>query len=222
MREWQALSSKDPERAAKLKSPVELLKNWDCISAVDSVPMTLFAEAYDRVQKMIAKRDLQNYPGIRALEATLADLEKTRGSWKVAWGEINRLQRIHGSQIDLQGHGAFRDDQPSLAIAERRGPWASCSIFTRCLNRARCAATGSLGIPSSGWSSWRRQPKAKTILQFGESGDSASPHWFDQAVLYAKKQFKPSWYTQSEVQAHSERRYHPGEHATPRRARDER
>ena len=52
----------------------------------------------------------------------------------------------------------------------------------------------------------------QTILQFGESGDPASPHWFDQAALYAKKQFKQSWYAQADVEAHSERHYHPGEH----------
>ena len=40
----------------------------------------------------------------------------------MAWGEINRLQRIHGSQIDMQGQGAFRDDQPSLPIAGAPGP----------------------------------------------------------------------------------------------------
>jgi acyl-homoserine lactone acylase PvdQ len=48
-------------------------------------------------------------------------------------------------------------------------------------------------------------------VAFGESGDPASPHWFDQAALYAKKQFKPSWYARADVEAHSERHYHPGE-----------
>ena len=215
VREWEALSSKEPDRAARLKEPVELLKRWDCISAVDSVPMTLFAEAYDRVQKMIAKRDLQNYPGIRALEATMADLEKTRGSWKVAWGEINRLQRIHGSQIDLLGHGAFHDDQPSMPIAGAPGSLGVVFSFYTLPQSGQMRRYGFAGHSFVGAVELAAQPKAKTILQFGESGDPASPHWFDQAVLYAKKQFKPSWFTQTEVEAHSERRYHPGEHATP-------
>ena len=64
------------------------------------------------------------------------------------------------------------------------------------------------------------QPKAKTILQFGESGDPASPHWFDQAALYAQRLFKPSWYAQADVEAHCERRYHPGEKATERKPGD--
>ena len=34
VKEWEALSSKEPDRAAKLKEPVELLKGWDRVSAV--------------------------------------------------------------------------------------------------------------------------------------------------------------------------------------------
>src|SRR5262249_16457003 len=68
-KEWEALSAKDPERAAKLKEPIQALKEWNCVSTVDSVAMTLFADAYDRVLKMVAKKDLQNYPRVRALEA---------------------------------------------------------------------------------------------------------------------------------------------------------
>ena len=45
VKEWEALSSKEPERAAKLKEAIELLKGWDCNSSVDSVAMTLFVEA---------------------------------------------------------------------------------------------------------------------------------------------------------------------------------
>jgi penicillin amidase len=211
VKEWEALAAKEPDRAAKLKEPVELLRGWDCVSTVDSVPMTLFAQTYDRVMKMIAKRDLQNFPRIRALEATLADLEKTQGTWKVAWGEINRLQRIHGSQIDMQGHGAFRDDQPSLPIAGAPGPLGVVFNFYAPPQAGQKRRYGVAGHSFVAAVELAPQPRAKTILQFGESGDPASPHWFDQAALYAKKQFKPSWYTQGDIEAHSERHYHPGE-----------
>jgi penicillin amidase len=221
VKEWETLSSREPDRARRLKEPVELLRSWNCESAVDSVAMTLFAEAYDRALKLIAKRDLLNYPRIRALEATLEDLEKTRGTWKVAWGEINRLQRIHGSQIDLQGRGAFRDDLPSLPVAGAPGSLGVVFNFYTLPQAGQKRRYGVAGHSFVGVVELALRPNLKTILQFGESGDPDSPHWFDQAALYAKKQFKPSWYVPTDVLAHSERRYHPGEHAAGRRAGDQ-
>jgi acyl-homoserine lactone acylase PvdQ len=213
VREWEALSSKEPARAAKLKVPVELLRGWDCEGSVESVAMTLFAEIYDRVLKMRAKRDLQDHPHIRALEATLVDLEKTHGSWRVPWGEINRLQRIHGSQIDPQGRGAFRDDRPSLPIAGAPGPLGVVFNFYALPQEGQKRRYGVAGHSFVAAVELAAQPKVKTILQFGESGDPSSPHWFDQAALYARKQLKPSWYTQADVEAHSTSHYHPGEYA---------
>ncbi len=222
VKEWQAMSKTQPERAAKVKEAVDLLGSWDCISAVDSVAMTLFAEAYDRALKMAAKRDLKDFPRVRALEATLADLVQTRGTWKVAWGELNRLQRIHGSMIDMRGQGGFRDDKPSLAIAGAPGPLGVVFNFYAAPQPGQKRRYGVAGHSFVAAVELAEQPKAKTILQFGESGDPDSPHWFDQAALYAKKQFKPSWYSQADIAAHSERRYHPGEQALAARVRDER
>ena len=211
MKEWEALSQKEPERAEKLKEPVELLKSWDCISTVDSIAMTVFAEAYDRATKMIAKRDVQNYPRIRALEATLENLQKSQGTWKVAWGDVNRLQRIPGWEIDMQGHGAFRDDRPSLPVAGAPGSLGIVFNFYALPQDGQKRRYGVAGHSFVAAVELAAEPKIKTILQFGESGDPASPHWFDQAALYAKKQFKPAWYAQTDVEAHSNCHYHPGE-----------
>ena len=137
--------------------------------------MTLFSEAYDRVQKMIPKRDLQNSPRIRALEATLAELEKIHGSWKVAWGEINRLQRIHGSQIDLLGRGAFSDDKPSLPIAGAPGPLGVVFNFYTLPQAGQKRRYGVAGHSFVAAVELAAEPRAKTILQFGESGDPGSP-----------------------------------------------
>ena len=214
VKDWETLTSKEPERAAKLKEAIELLKGWDCISSVDSVAMTIFAEGYDRVQRMVAKRDIQNLPRIRALESAISDLEKAQGTWKVAWGDVNRLQRVHGSQVDMQGRGAFSDDRPSLPIAGAPGPLGVVFNFYTIPQQGQKRRYGVAGHSFVAVVELAEQPRAKTILQFGESGDPASPHWFDQAALYAKKEFKPSWYSQADIQAHSERRYHPGENAT--------
>jgi acyl-homoserine lactone acylase PvdQ len=213
VKEWEAISSEQPDRAARLKEPVELLRGWDCESTVDSVPMTLFAETYDRVLKMRAKGDSQDHPYIRALEAALVDLEKAQGRWRVAWGEINRLQRIPGSQIDLQGRGAFRDDRPSLPIAGAPGSLGVVFNFYTLPQAGQKRRYGVAGHSFVAAVELAARPNVMTILQFGESGDPSSPHWFDQAALYARKQFKPSWYTQADVEAHSLRHYHPGEHA---------
>jgi penicillin amidase len=147
----------------------------------------------------------------------LAELEKSHGSWKVAWGEINRLQRVHGSQIDLQGRGQFSDERDSLPVAGCPGPVGIVFNFYALPQTGQKRRYGVAGHSFVGVVELAEQPRAKTILQFGQSGDPASPHWFDQARLYAKGEFKPSWYTKPDVEAHSSRPYHPGEAASATR-----
>ena len=93
----------------------------------------------------------------------------------MAWGEINRLQRVHGSQIDLQGHGAFRDDQPSLPIAGAPGPLGVVFNFYTLPQAGQKRRYGVAGHSFVAVVELAAQPKAKTILQFGESGDPAFP-----------------------------------------------
>ncbi|HUI83022.1 MAG TPA: penicillin acylase family protein [Candidatus Binatia bacterium] len=55
---------------------------------------------------------------------------------------------------------------------------------------------------------------ALSVGTYGESGDPASPHFNDQASLFVKGQFKPSWFTPDEVKKNAESVYHPGDEAT--------
>lgn len=211
IKEWEALAKKEPERAAKLSEAIEMMRGWDCVSRVDSVPMTLFATTYDKVMQMLQKRDLLNSPRIRAMEAAMDDLKSVHGTWKVAWGEINRLQRIPGWEIDLTGKGNFQDNQPSLPVAGCPGPLGIVFNFYTAPQAGQKRRYGVAGSSYVGVVQLSEPPKARTVLQFGESGDPASPHWFDQAQIYAKGEFKASCYGKNEIEATCKRPYHPGE-----------
>ncbi len=53
--------------------------------------------------------------------------------------------------------------------------------------------------------------KARSLLQFGNSGQPDSPHFFDQAKLLSEKKYKDAWFYDDDVKAHAVKTYHPGE-----------
>jgi acyl-homoserine lactone acylase PvdQ len=55
------------------------------------------------------------------------------------------------------------------------------------------------------------QVRALSVVPYGQSGDPSSPHYFDQAPLFASGRFKPSWFTMDEIRANLEQSYRPGD-----------
>ena len=208
--EWERIKLTDPVRHAKLREAVQMLKEWNGIATVDSVAMTIFAGSLERGQQLLQRRDILNYPRLRALEAAMGDLDKQFGTWKVSWGEVNRLQRVHGSLIDMQGAGKFRDDHPSLPIAGAPGTVGIVFNFYSRPQVGQKRRYGVAGHSLVGVVELAPKSKACTVLVFGQSGNPDSPHWFDQAPLFARQEFKPCCFHEEEVKAASQKQYHPG------------
>lgn len=211
LKEWESIKEKEQARYEKLQPIMEALRSWNQISTIESVAMTVYVRWQEKALQLLQKRDILNFPRLRALETAVAELEKDFGTWQVPWGEVNRIQRIHGSQISMDGQGAFRDDRPSLPVAGAPGPLGIVFNFYTRPQKGQKRAYGVAGHSFVGVVQLAPTVQARTVLQFGQSGDPQSPHFFDQAKLYAAQTFKPAPFTLEEIQKAAARSYHPGE-----------
>ncbi len=130
----------------------------------------------------------------------------TFGRFSIAWGEINRFQRLSDDIVQ-----PFDDDKPSLPVGLRALEMGGLGVVRLGRPRTTKKIYGSVGNSFVAAVEFGPTVRAKAIMTGGESGDPSSPHFTDQAALYIEGRLREVLFTPQAVLAHAERRYHPGQ-----------
>jgi acyl-homoserine lactone acylase PvdQ len=194
------------EGNARLDGVYDVLARWNQRSSNDSVAMTLFSLWHERIARAGNPASIAIAKQFDALNEVIDQLEKDFGTWKVAWGELTRLQRID----ETKGED-FLDARPSLAVSGVNGNDGAVFTLYAAPMPGQKRRYGVAGASYISVVEFGPKVRALSIHTFGASGDPKSKHFMDQAELYARGEFKPALLTLKDIRANLEASYHPGE-----------
>ena len=217
---WDALPAASAQKLA-LADKIALLRGWDWRYALDSTATSLavfwgqeLAELAGRqareqgvpVVDFMATDQVGADQRLAALASAVDKLQRDFGHWQTPWGEINRFQRLTGDIVQ-----PFDDAQPSLPVPYASGNWGALAAYGQSSKSTTRRIYGERGNSFVAAVEFGPRIRAKSILAGGQSGDPTSPHFRDQAAMYARGEFKEVLFYPEDVAKHLERRYRPGE-----------
>ena len=195
-----------------LAPAVDILRNWDRRADADSVGVTLFRfwryaaaamtkATIGRDQLRVTKSRTSNggtvltitpmseemqRDAVAALRAAVANLKRRYGRIDVPWGEIKRLRR-GGKEWPLSGDALGR-----LGLDTLRATAAAD------LDEDHKLVIGG-GQSTIGLVFLGDAPEIHAVTAYGHSNDPRSPHYADQAPLYASHRLRRVPWTQAQV-----------------------
>jgi acyl-homoserine-lactone acylase len=214
---FDALAAADPRRA-DLKETIETLRGWDRRTSGDSVATALAIfwgqglierngaaarDADEPVYDYLVDK-LTDAERIEGLSAALGKLQQDFGRRQIAWGEINRFQRLTDDIVQ-----PFDDAKASLPVGFAPSQWGALASFDSSKPRKTKKIYGSVGNSFVAAVDFGPTIHAKAIMSGGESGDPSSPHFTDQALMFSQGRFRDVLFYPEEVRAHAERSYQP-------------
>lgn len=178
-----------------LNEAKDILRNWDGETNRQSRGAALAVIAGTRALGYEYREDEMD--PVEALRLSAQDLMQAFGRLDPEWGEVNRLQR---GDVDISLDGA--PDVLRAIYADRDGVQKSGSMN---------AFSGDTHIMIAEWDV-QGALTLDSIHQYGAAtADETSPHYTDQALLFAKGEFKPMPMTLEEVLKTASRDYRPGQ-----------
>lgn len=218
-----SIKNTDPALFNKLAEPISMLSQWDRNASASSIAQTLaihwaekmnvlfrtddpelFADFITRYGDVLRKTDAKKI--LQPLSEVIDMLQTNFGTWKLPWGEINRMQRIKN------GGTAFHlDNVESIPVARASSVWGQLPSFN---SRTVSGSKKRYGYGGNSFVcavEFGKRIRAKSILAGGNSGDPNSPYFFDQANMYADGQFKDVYFYKEDVLKHAKQTYHPGQ-----------
>jgi acyl-homoserine lactone acylase PvdQ len=195
---WDETPASNPLKA-KTAEQIAMLRKWDLRWGVDSIATSLAIFWAEEVRR-------QGGGELAALAAASDRLAADFGTWKTPWGEINRFQRLND---DIAPR--FDDARPSIPVGFTSAQWGSLASFGARAYPGTKKWYGTSGNSFVAVVEFGGRVRAKAVTAGGESGHPASRHFDDEAKRYASGNLREVYFYRSQLEGHTERKYHPGD-----------
>jgi acyl-homoserine-lactone acylase len=174
-----------------LGEAVKLLKAWDFRCEADSNAMALFQLLYIRgdlgqlnPEKAYPEKVTKKL--LKDLDASAAELKKNFGRTDIPWGKIHYL-KLGGREYPVGGGSSWLPTPRACFTRVEEG-------------RLRVVGGSSYHMVVE----LSPTPRALSCFPLSASEDPDSPHYSDITEVYARKEYKPVWFTWDDLSRHIE------------------
>ena len=215
---WDIAPDSNPLKS-KVADQIALLRKWDLRWSDNSVPTSLavfwgadldtkhrgqWARGTEAGSDFVASK-LGADELLQSLATASDKLGSDFGTWKTAWGDINRFQRL---TPDIVQH--FNDAAPSIPVGFTYSEWGSLASFAARQYPDTKKWYGTSGNSFVAVVEFGDKVHARAVTAGGESGHPSSPHFDDEAKRYSDGNLREVYFYLDQLKGHTEREYHPG------------